>query len=202
MVFCGVLALVEGGHEVAGRANMRCGIAAVGGEADFNRIVLFHREIERGWLAHFVVVGQYHDALVRGAELQLVFGANHAFAHLAAYLALLDGDMFVANPKFGVDGGHKHLLAGSHVGRAANDVQRFLAAHIHGGDVQMVGVGVVDAGEHLAHDHAFQGTFHRLKTLEVFHFKARRSQQFADLLRRIIAIDVLFQPVIRNLHFS
>ena len=160
MVFGGVLALVEGGHKVAGRANVRGGVAAVGSEADFNRIVLFYREIERGGLAHFIVVGQHHDAVVRGAELQLVLGANHAFRNLATDLALLDGDMFITNPELGVDGSHKHLLTSSHVRCAAYDVQGFFAAHIDGGDVQVVGVGVVDAGKHLAHDDAFQGTFH------------------------------------------
>ena len=73
-------------------------------------------------LAHFVAIGQHHNAFVRGAKLQLVFGANHAFRDLTANLAFLDGDMFVANPKFGVDGGYEHLLACRHVGCAAHDV--------------------------------------------------------------------------------
>ena len=137
---------------------------------------------------------------MRGAELQFVLGANHAFRDLATDLAFLDGDVFVANPQLGADGGHEHLLSCRHVGRAAHDVERFLATHVDGGDVEVVGVGVVDAGEHLAHDDATQGTFHRLKTFEVFHFEARGGEQFADFLGRIFAVDVLFQPVVGDFH--
>ena len=64
MVLCGVLALVEGGHEVAGGANMRGGVAAVGSETDLDGIVFFYREIVRGWLTHFIVIRQHHDAVV------------------------------------------------------------------------------------------------------------------------------------------
>ena len=132
--------------------------------------------------------------------MQFVLGADHAFRDLATDLAFLDGDVFVAKPKLSADGGHEHLLACRHVGRAAHDVQRFLAAAVYGGDVQVVGVGVVDAGEHLAHDDAFQGTFHRLEAFQVFHFKACGGQYFADFLSRIIAVDVLFQPIVGDFH--
>ena len=59
---------------------------------------------------------------------------------------------------------------------------------------------MIDTSEHLADDNAFQSTFHRLERGEVFHFEACRGQYFADFFRWVIAVDVLFQPVIGDFH--
>ena len=117
---------------------MRGGVAAVGSETDLDGIVFFYREIVRGWLTHFIVVGQHHDAVVRLAQLQLVLGAYHALRHLTADLAFLDGDVLLADPQLSANGSYEHLLSSCHVGRTANDMQRLFAAAIDGGDMEVV----------------------------------------------------------------
>ena len=91
------------------------------------------------------------DALVADVGIQSLrhaqfrAGADHALALHAAQLALLDLRRRAdARPP----GPPAHSWPAAHVGRAADDLQRLFAAHVHRAYVQMVAVGMVLAGEH------------------------------------------------------
>ena len=181
---------------------MRDGVHAVGGDGHLKQAVVLHVEVFLGGHSHGGVVGQHHDAVVVGTELQLVGSAEHTLADGAAQLAFLNLVVFgVRGINLGAYLGAHHLLSGSHVGGAADDVQRTLAAHVDGGQVQVVAVGVRLAGQHLRNHHMLQTAFDGLHLLHAVHLQAGESQQVVQLLRsHILNIHILFKPIERNIH--
>jgi hypothetical protein len=63
--------------------------------------------------------------------------------------------------------------------------------HVHGGKAQLVGVGVLAAGEHLPDHDAFQAARHGLDPFHVFHFQAGTGKQVGDFLGRLGQVHVL-----------
>ena len=159
-------------------------------------------EVLLGGHSHGGVVGQHHDAGVVGTQLQLVGSAEHTLADGAAQLAFLDLVVFgVRGVDLGAYLGADHLLAGGHVGGAADDVQRTLAAHVDGGQVQVVAVGVRLAGQYLRYHHMLQTALDGLHLLHAVHLQAGESQQVVQFLRsHILNIYILFKPIKRNIH--
>ena len=137
-----------------------------------------------------------------GAELQLVGSAEHALADGAAQLAFLNLVVLgIRGVYLGAYLGAHHLLAGSHVGSATDDIQRTLAAHVDGGQVQVVAVGVRLAGQHLCYHHMLQTALDGLHLLHAVHLQAGESQQVVQFLRsHILNIHILFKPIKRNIH--
>ena len=176
---------------------MRDGVHTVGGDGHLEEVVVLHVEVLLGGHADGCVVGQDHDAGVVGAELQLVGSAEHALADGAAQLALLD---FVVFGVGGVDLGAylcaDHLLTGSDIGGAADDVEGRAGADVDGGEVQVVAVGVGLAGEHLGDNHVLQAATDGLHLLDAVDFEAAESQQVVELGGRHRAqIHVLLKPI-------
>ena len=107
------------------------------------------------------------------AHADLVLGTDHAERLLAAHLGALDGELLVTVIEFGADGGHDDLLPSGNVGGSAHDLHGGVAvAQIHGGDVQVVAVGMVDAGDYLSHNQAAQAALDGFYLLDGSHFKA------------------------------
>ena len=196
------LAGVADSHHVAGHADVRDGIHAVGGDGHLEQAVVLHVEILLGGHSHRGVVGQHHDAGVVGTELQLVGSAEHTLADGAAQLAFLNFVVFsIRGVNLGANLGTHHLLSGRHIGGAADDVQRTLAAHIDGRQVQVVAVGVRLAGQHLRNHHMLQTTLDGLHFFHAVHLQAGESQQVVQFLRiHILNIYILFKPIKRNIH--
>ena len=138
---------------------MRCGIDAVWCNIDFDNRVIFNVIVFGGGCAHFHARGQHNNAVVRCAHANLVFGANHTERLLSANLRFLDYKLFVTVVKHCANGGYNHFLSCGNIRRAAYNCQQFGAAHVNGCNVQVVGIGVVDAGFHFANHKAFQSAF-------------------------------------------
>ena len=181
---------------------MRDGVHAVGGDGHLEQAVVLHVEVLLGGHSHGGVVGQHHDAGVVGAELQLVGSAEHTLADGTAQLAFLDLVIFgVRGVYLGANLGAHHLLSGGHIGGAADDIQRTLAAHIDGGQMQVVAVGVRLAGQHLRYHHMLQTALDGLHLLHAIDLQAGERQQVVQLLRsHILNIHILFKPIERNIH--
>ena len=118
--------------------------------------------------AHGVFFVEDQQARIADAGIQLLRhlqfrgGAEHALGDHAPQLALLDLD---AAGQVGTVQRHGHQHAPLHIGRAAHDVQGFLAAHVYRTLMQMGALHVL-AGQHTAHDHLVHAVGH---VLHAFH---------------------------------
>ena len=199
----GTVACVEHGHHVAGHADMACGIAAVGGDGHFQRIVLFQMEILLGGHAHGGVVGQHHDAGVIGTQLQLIGSAEHSLAHRTAQFAFLNLiKLRVGSVNLGANLCTHNFLSGSHVGGSAHNVEGCAGTHVHGGEMQVVAVGVGLAGEHLGYHHVLQSAFDAFYLLHVFNLQSAEGQQVVKFVGGEVCIDILTQPFVRYFHYD
>ena len=151
--------LVEGG--AAGHSGLPCNaphaqtVGAVGQHLEIHDGVVnaqdgLHIRAEGMLLLELKDARRAHGRVQFHRHAQLLGGAEHAFGHLSAHLALLD--LHAAGQVRAVER-HRGQHARAAVGRAADDVQGLLAAHIHHGAVQVVGVGVIHTGQHLANHH-------------------------------------------------
>ena len=179
---------------------MRAGIGAVGGDIDFDEPVALKAVVLGSGCAHDSVGGQHDDAAVVGAYANLILGADHAVGLDAAQLALLDDELLVAVVELGAEGGHDDLLAGSHIGRAADNLLHLGGADVHGADVHVVAVGMCFAGEHLAHDKALEASLDGLYFFHAIYFETCRSEGCCDFLRRQGCLDVLTKPFVGDIH--
>ena len=190
----------EVGVEVAGHTVVRAGIGTVGGNIYLDDVVALQIIIGGGGHTHGRFGGEHDDAVVAGTYADFVFGAYHAVAFYAAQFGLLDDKLFVAIIKGGTDGGYDHLLAGCHIGGAADNLYHLAFAKVDAANMQMVRVGVHFAGEHFGSDDAFQAATDGLHFFHTAHFKAYRSEGFGYLIGREGKIDVFFEPIVRYIH--
>ncbi len=64
----------------------------------------------------------------------------------------------------------------------------------------MVGIRVFHASQHFADHKTFQTTFNGLYFFHTTCFQADRSQRSRRFFGRQIEVDILFQPVVRDIH--
>ncbi len=166
------------------------------------KVVVFDPEIFAGRHSHGSVGRKFHDALVRGADAQFVFGAEHAQRFDSANLAALDLELLVAavRVEHGTHRGAQHLEAGAAVGCSAHDLQRLRSPRVDRRNVQMVRIGVVRAGQDFADDHAAQPAPDGLDLLETLDFESDVREDRRNLFGRQIDVDVAFEPVIGDIH--
>ena len=190
------------GRQIARHADMRSCIDAVGRQTDADQVVVLDMQILLGRHPDRRIGGQLHDTVVRRADPQLVLGAEHSERLHAADLAALDLERLVAS--FGVEHGtHRcaeHFESLAAVGGAADDPQGLRSAHVDRRYVQMIRIGMLLAGEHFAHDDALQAAAHGLDLLERLHLQTDVREDSRHRLGRQVGGDVLFQPVVRDIH--
>ena len=140
------------------------------------------------------VRGQHEDAVVVVAEAQLALAQHHARRLHAADGAQLQtgGPSRVAVDERGPSGGEGDLLAGGHVGRAADHRARPLA-RLHRGQAQAVGVGMRLDGEHLGHAHERRVPI-RTNGLPALHLGDGGGHAARELRRFEVDLDVVAQP--------
>ena len=153
-----------------------------------------------GRLTHRGVLGQHDDTVVAVAYSYLVFGTNHTERLYTTQLAALDGKFLVAIIEHTAQVGNDYLLAGSHIGGAADDLLGSFLAQVYGGHVQVVRVGMGLAGKHFTHIETLQATTDRLYLFEGAHFETGRGEGCCGFLRSKTEVDILLQPLIRNIH--
>ena len=199
----GVQALTpEVSRQIARHADMRRGIDAVGGESHLNQVVVLDAEVFFGRHTDAGVGRKFHNAVMRGPDAQFVLGAKHAERLHAADLAAFDLEFLVAaaGVEHRADRGAEHLQPGPAVGRAADDLQGITGADIDRREVQVVRIGMVRAGQHLADHDAVKPALYGLDLLETLDFESDVGQYPCDFFGRKIGVEIAFKPVIRNIH--
>ena len=135
-----------------------------------------------------------------GAHTDFVFSANHAVRLDAAQFALLDNKLLVAIVEFAAQLSHNHLLAGSHVGCAADNLLHHAITFIHRGHVHVVTVRMRLTSQHLTDHQSLQATFDALHLFHGFDFQTHAGERLAHLLGCHVEVNVFFQPFVRNVH--
>ncbi len=64
----------------------------------------------------------------------------------------------------------------------------------------MVGIGMRFTGQHFSHDHMFQTAFDGFHFFDALNFKTRESEQVIELVWIQRCVNIIFKPVIRDLH--
>ena len=118
-----VAVLHEPSIEVASYAVMAAGIGTVRRNIHFDKPVALNVIVLGSRCANLSVLRKYDDAAVVCADAYLVLSTKHAETLHATKLAALDGEALVAVIKLGANNGSNHLLSGSHVWCAADNLQ-------------------------------------------------------------------------------
>ena len=181
------------GVQVAGHAPMGGRVDAVGRDLVFDHRLGAELEVFLGRGADHGVLRQDHDALVVGADTELVLRADHAEGLHAADLGFLDLEIPGQDR---ADLGEQYLLACGHVGRAAHHRQGFAAAGIHRGDMEMVGIRMRLAGQHAGHHDPGESAGNALLLLHAIDFDADRGHRVRHLLGREVTLQILFEPIV------
>ena len=134
------------------------------------------------------VRGQFDNALMVVAKLELGGRAQHAVQFDAADDALGEGELLAGN--VGSDGREHAFHAGARVRRAADDLHR-LAACVDDADPQPVGVGML-IGFNDGSDN--EAVVLLARVLDQLDLKADAGQRIDDLGQRSRCVEVVFQP--------
>ena len=189
------------GRQVACHSEVARRVDAVGRQVHFDHVVVLD-VVEFGGGVPDEGLGlraEHDDAVVRGADADFILGADHAERLDAADFRFLDFEFLVAVVEGSADGGHYDGLPGGHVGRAADNLYgSFGEAEVYGGDVEMVAVGMLDAGEDLADDDAAKAAADALHEFHAARFKADRGEGFAYFpgAHFDFRTEVLLQPFV------
>ena len=190
------------GRQVARHADVRRGIHTVGREPHLDQVVVLDAEVVPGRRTRHGIGGKLHDPVVRGSDAQFVLGTEHAERLHAADLAAFDLEFLVAaaGVEHRAHRGAEHFQPRAAVGGAADDLQRLARADVDRGDMQVVGIGMILTGEHLAHHHARKAALDGLDLLKALDLESDVGQYPGNLFGPEIGVDVAFEPVIRNIH--
>ena len=174
-------------------------VAAVRGQLELQNAVVQPERFRRR-LADLRIVGQDINAgflLLRQVlrlHFQLVRRAEHAHRHDAAQLALRD---LLSVRQMRANKRHGNYLPLLDVRRARHDRQRLFAAHVHRADLQMVGIRMRRNRCKLSRHDLVQPL---VGTDDILHRNARHRQEVGKLFRRLVKINIVFQPLYRYLH--
>ena len=138
---------------------MRSSIDTVRRDIDFEDVVGADTEVlssRRPRLRRSSIEEDDTTIVVPDADLDLT--TEHTEALDATDLALLDGEGFVTRGEDGADGSDDDRLASGYIGRTTDDLQGRLCTYIYCRDVEVIGVLMHVAGQHVTDDKALEPT--------------------------------------------
>ncbi|CCJ83891.1 conserved hypothetical protein [Cronobacter dublinensis 582] len=171
-------------RDIARHADNAEAVGTVRGNANFDGVIV-KLQIIADVSADGRVCRQFDNAVMVVGNAKLGERAQHAFRRLAAQFRRFD---FKIARQYCANGRHSHFEALAAVRRAADDVEQAIAADVHFGDAQFVGVRMLAALHHFAHDHAVKRACDRLNAV---NFQARHG----DLIRQRIAVKGRVYPL-------
>ena len=140
--------------QVARHAIMRHRIGAVGRQSDFEQVVVFDLVVVPGRSACRHIVRQHDNPVVAGPDADFILGTEHSQRLHAADFALFYFEAFrlAGRIQHRIDRCNDYFRSGGYIRRTADDLGRGTVAQIDGRYVQLVGVGMLLAGEDFTHD--------------------------------------------------
>ena len=96
----------------------------------------------------------------------------------------------------GADGSNHNLLAGCHVGGAADNLHGVTAALIDSSYMQMVRIGMLHAGKNLTYHYILESALDRLNLLYSIDLETYRCKGCSHLIRGQIKVNILLKPLI------
>ena len=139
--------LARDGVHLARDAVNALAVATVGRELELEHGARRRQGIEDGSAGH-EIIRQHKDAVALVGEFKLGGRAHHAEALDPAQFRLAQ---LLASGHHCTRNCHGHGLTGGHVGCAAHDLPGLVVSGVNAQHVQAIGIGVLIAGEHLAH---------------------------------------------------
>ena len=178
----------EQGRHFARHAVVAQQVGAVRGDLDFEQHVVVEEFLHR--LADGRVGGEDHQAIDGIDHAEFAGGAEHALRFDAAHLRLADREA-AGQRRAGQGAGD--LVADLIILRAANDLAELAFAGIDLGDLELVGVRVLDGFHDLRDDDLVRGdALH----LDAFDFHAGEGKELVEFLGRFaFEVDVGGEPV-------
>ena len=144
---------------------------------------------------------QHDDAGALLLVAQLLLAHHHAVALDAAQAGLLELEAVLEH---GAAERHGDGVAGLEVVGAADDLPHAAVglADLDGAQAELVGVGVLLAGQHLADDEAAEvlRVARGADPVDALHLGAGHGEQLRELLHRALPVDVLLEPAERYAH--
>ena len=137
---------------------------------------------------HHGIFRQHHDAIVAGADTELVLGADHAEGLDSAYLGFLDLEV---SGEHGAYLRKQDLLAGCYVGGAANYGDGLAGTGIDPGDMQMVAVRMWLALKYVRHDDSGKAAGNLLGLFQRIHLYAYGCHGLRNLGGGEIALQII-----------
>ena len=162
---------------------------------------LAHRQVALQRLADDPVTRQHGDAGALLLVAELLLAHDHAVALDAAQVGLLELEAVLEH---GAAERDRHGVARLEVVRAADDLPHAAVGlpHLDGAEVELVGVGVLLLGQHLADDEAAEvlRVARRADPVDALHLGAGHGEDLGHLLDRAVPGDVLLDPAERDSH--
>ena len=143
---------------------------------------------------------QHNDSCMISTNTDFVFCTNHPCRFYTTDFWLLDSKAFITVIKFGTQGGNHYFLSGSYIRSPTYNLHRFSVSQIDGSDMQMVGIRVFFASQYFTDHESFQTTLNGLHFFYTTCFQADWGQRCSRFIGCQIKVDILFQPVIRDIH--
>ena len=168
--------LLQIGSQVAGNTEMRSGIHTVRCDVYFQHIVALYIIIFLSRSSYYRIGRQHDDTGVIRSDTDFILGTDHPVRFDTANLGTLYRKTLVAIIQFSTVHSHNHFLSGCHIRSAANNLQGFCAAYIHGRDVQVVGIRVFFTGKNFTDHKSFQSTFNGLNFFYSTGFQTDRGK--------------------------
>ena len=146
-------------------------------------------------------VGEQHDPVVIGAEIDLVLGEDHPLRHLTAQLAPLERETVRQR---GARKRDRDLRARAEVPRTADDLVGLGLADVDLAELQAVGVRMLLRLEHVpdAEEPEVAAVVADTDTHDLVDLGRRDRQAVGDLRRRRVDVHVLAQPGERDAHYG
>ncbi len=145
--------------------------------------------------AHRRILGQFDDAFMRIAQLELAHRAHHAVGFLPADRAL--AQFHPVGRDHRARQAEHALHPCTRIGRAADHLQRLAVTGIDGQHLKLVGIGMRRGGQHLGDAEARQPLRGILDPLDLV---ADRTEGGGDLGGRCLGGEEVAEPFEREFH--
>ena len=134
-------------------------------------------------------------------DAELVLSADHSEAFHSADLGLLELELLAVDAdQFRTNCSQKHLLPYGNVRSAAYHLQRLALTDVKLCDMQVVGIRVLHALQHVGHEYALEPSGYLFYGFNMLDLEAGGSQYFSNFLGLKVELQIIFQPIVRNSH--